>query len=167
MVLSSWNCVVRVAIREGNDVQDRPLDYAHLARTLLWVALAVSWLVMLAYARAAIVELPSEARLETSRMARIPTLGTLAWLVARSGLELAVMLALAWPVRRAWASRIAIAVAALPAWFIATAPLTLTAVEWVHRRWLALAWIALLIALIIAGVARAGRAIMTSSEGEP
>lgn len=112
--------------------------------------LVVSWLVMLYYAWRAFSTLPSPERLEHSRMARIPTLGAVGWLVLRSGTELVVMTALAWPARRRYATRLAFTVVLLPIWFVVTTPLTLTIMEWVHRRWLAGVWLALVCALLVA-----------------
>ena len=120
---------------------------ARLAPALFCAALAVSWVVMLRYAWSAFSTLPSAERLETSRMAHIPTLGVFGWLAVRSAIELVAMVALAWPARRRHATRLAVAAVVLPAWFIGTAPLTLTVVEWVHRRWLAGVWLALVLAL--------------------
>ena len=91
-------------------------------------------------------------------MSRIPTLGTLTWLGARSVLELAAMVGLAWPAARRYATRLFVALIALAGWFFATAPLTLTGVEWVHRRWLAAAWVAFVLALL---VTVAGRMLST------
>jgi hypothetical protein len=125
------------------------------ARTLFCGALAVSWLVMLLYAWSAFSSLPSPERLEISRMARLPTFTTMTRLAGRSAAELAVMIALAWPVPRRYVPRLLAAVLALPVWFILTVPLTLTVVEWVHRRWLAAAWIGLLLALIASLCCRA------------
>ena len=119
-----------------------------LPRILFCLALAISWVIMMAYAWSAFSTMPTPERLETSRMSRIPTLGTLTWLGARSMLELAAMVALAWPAARRYATRLFLALIALAGWFFATAPLTLTGVEWVHRRWLAAVWVTFLLALI-------------------
>lgn len=127
---------------------------SRFVRALLCVALFISWLVMLRYAWQAFSSLPSPERLEQSRMARIPTLGAVGWLAVRSACELTVLTALTWPVRRRYATRLAVAAVLLPLWFVATAPLTLTIMEWVHRRWLAGVWLAVLgalVATIIAG----------------
>jgi hypothetical protein len=108
---------------------------------------------MLLYAWSAFATFPSTERLERSHMAAIPTLATVAWLVVRSALELAVLLALLWPwSRRYYALRTATAALLLPVYFLMTAPLTLTLVEWVHRRWLAAVELALIAVLIGAAV---------------
>lgn len=120
-----------------------------LPRTLFCLALVISWVIMMAYAWSAFSTMPTPERLETSRMSRIPTLGTLTWLGARSALELAAMMGLAWPAARRYATRLFVALIALAGWFFATAPLTLTGVEWVHRRWLAVTWLAFLLALLV------------------
>lgn len=123
------------------------------------MALILSWLVMLLYAWSAFATFPSTERLERSHMAAIPTLATVAWLVVRSALELTVLLALLWPwSRRYYALRTATAALLLPVYFLLTAPLTLTLVEWVHRRWLAAVELALIAVLIGAAIgALAGR----------
>ena len=101
-------------------------------------------------------------------MSRIPTIGTLTWLAARSVLELAAMVGLAWPAARRYATRLLVALIALAGWFIATAPLTLTGVEWVHRRWLAAVWAGFLLALIVTAAGRmfsAGSQRLRAGEG--
>ena len=130
----------------------------------VWIALILSWLVMLLYAWSAFATFPSAERLERSHMTSIPTLATVGWLVVRSALEMSVLLALLWPwSRRLYALRTATAALLLPVYFLMTAPLTLTMVEWVHRRWLAgveLALIAVLIgSAIAAATARFNRAV--------
>lgn len=59
------------------------------------------------------------------------------------------MVGLAWPATRRYATRLFVALIALAGWFFATAPLTLTGVEWVHRRWLAAVWLGFLLALLV------------------
>lgn len=106
-------------------------------RVALWIVATASWPVMLLEAWSAFATLPSPERLETSRLAAIPTLRTVARLVMRSAAELAVVLALLWPWRERWYTRRLLGSAGLLAvWFVATAPLVLTRLEWVHRRWL-------------------------------
>lgn len=136
---------------------------ATLARSVLCIALVISWWVMLYHAWQAFSTLPTPERLEHSRMARIPSLGAVGWLVLRSAGETAVLTALAWPARRRYATRLTAAIVLLPVWFITTAPLTLSLMEWVHRRWLAGVWLVLLAALLITVVARGVRRASTAS----
>lgn len=132
-----------------------------LPRILFCLGLVITWVIMMAYAWSAFSTMPTPERLETSRMSRIPTLDTLTWLGARSALELAFLVGLAWPAARRYAARLFVGLIALGGWFFATAPLTLTGVEWVHRRWLAAVWLAFLLALIVTGAGRMFAAAVT------
>lgn len=127
----------------------------------IWLGLILGWLVMLLYLWAAFATLPSAERLEHTRMTAIPTLRTVALLGARSAVELAVLLVLLWPWwARFWALRLLAAALLFAVWFIATAPLTLSSIEWVHRRWIAAMSVVLLLSWIIvvtAGLTRAAR----------
>lgn len=124
-------------------------------RVGLWAGLIVGWLVMLVYLWSAFATFPSAERLEQARTVRIPTLRTLALIGARSTIELGLVLALLWPwFRRHYEIRIFAAVALLTGWFLATTPLSVSAVDWVHRRWLAATMVALMISLFIALAAR-------------
>jgi hypothetical protein len=112
--------------------------HARLWRLLVWCVLVIGWLYMLLRMWDSFATFPTEERLEHSRTVAIPTLQSLALLMGRSAIELAVVLALTWPwAARRWAARAWAAALLLAAWFIATAPLTLSGVMWVHRRWLA------------------------------
>jgi hypothetical protein len=107
-------------------------------RLAVWLGLILGWLVMLLHLWSAFATLPSPERLEQTRMVAIPTLQTLAFLVGRSALELAAVLAVLWPWRgRHYGLRVVAAAALLAVWFVATTPLSLSAIGWVHRRWLA------------------------------
>jgi hypothetical protein len=134
--------------------QRQPERRGHAGRNLrlfVWVALILSWLIMLLYAWSAFATFPSTERLERSQMAQIPTLTTVALIVLRSGIELSVLLALLWPwSRRFYELRVATAAVVLPIYFLMTAPLTLTRLEWVHRRWLAVVELGLLAVLAAA-----------------
>jgi hypothetical protein len=104
----------------------------------LWLGLIVGWLVMLLYLWAGFATFPSAERLEHSRMMAIPTLRTVALLGVRSVFELAVVLVVLWPGwSRLWAARLLTASLLLAAWFLVTTPLTLSTIDWVHRRWIA------------------------------
>jgi hypothetical protein len=106
---------------------------------------------MLLYAWSAFSTLPSAERLQESRLTQIPSLATLRNVVLRSAAELVALLLLLWPAARLYLVRVAAAVAALIAYFIATVPLSVTSLAWVHRRWLA-ALIIALAAVFISGV---------------
>lgn len=107
-------------------------------RTLAWAALVLGWLYMLLNLWSAFATFPSAERLEQSRLVAIPTLQSLALLVGRSVVELAVVLGLTWPWRaRLWITRVWAAAVIVAAWFLATTPLSVSATTWVHRRWLA------------------------------
>lgn len=125
-----------------------------LALTLL---LALSWLVLLPLLWQAFATLPTPERLEQSRMARIPTLGSFLYTTGRSALEFAALLALTWPRPRLYASRLAFASVALLGWFLYSTPLNVSRMEWLYRRWLALAVLALLLALLVEVLARLAR----------
>lgn len=107
---------------------------------------------MLLYMWTAFATLPSAERLGHSRMMPIPTLQTWALLALRSGLELGALLLLLlprWP--RYFALRMIAAALLLAGWFLATTPLTLSAMHWVHRRWLAAMAVALFGTGVLAG----------------
>jgi hypothetical protein len=106
-------------------------------RLLPWVALILGWLYMLLRMWSAFATFPSAERLEQARLVAIPTLGTLALLGLRSSVELAAVLALTWPwSARLWILRVWSAALIVAIYFVATAPLGISAVTWVHRRWL-------------------------------
>lgn len=137
--------------------QPAPSARRHLARTLrigVCAGLVLSWLVMLLYAWSAFSTVPSAERLEESRMTQIPTLFTFGMLALRSVVELIAVLALVWPAARLYLTRVLFAAIALAAYFLATAPLTVTLMEWVHRRWLAAVGVGLL-GVFIAGATAA------------
>lgn len=123
-------------------------------RLAFWIALVVSWLVQLPLLWAAFTTVPSAERLSRSHMIEIPTFGTVASTVAQSAVELAVVLALLFPWRpRGYLARLWLAAVGVWVWFIATTPLSLTRVAWVHRRWLAAVGAVLLLAAALATVA--------------
>jgi hypothetical protein len=122
----------------------------------LWTLLILGWLVMLLYLWSAFATFPSAERLEQSRTMPIPSLRAAALLVARSALELGAALLLLWPWRaRYYALRALAAAIGFGAWFIASTPLTISAMGWVHRRWLAAMILVLLLAFVAGAVARA------------
>lgn len=124
-------------------------------RIALWAGLVIGWLVMLLYLWSAFATLPSPERLEQARTVRIPTLRTVAVLVVRSGVELAAVLALLWPwSRRLFEVRMFAAGSLLTGWFLATTPLSMSTVDWVHRRWLAAMVVVLMTGLLVVLTAR-------------
>lgn len=117
------------------------------ARVLLIMLLVVSWVVMLALMWRQFWTPPPPELLEQGRMVRPPTLAALGMVVVWSALELAVLTTLLWP-GRYYRPRLAMTAVLLVPYFIFTTPLGINSVEQVHRRWLAL-----IAALLLAGVA--------------
>ncbi|HEU5208446.1 MAG TPA: hypothetical protein VFU06_03460 [Longimicrobiales bacterium] len=109
------------------------------ARFLFWLCLAVSWVILLPFLWSAVTTLPSPERLDQSRTVAIPTLGSFLRVMAVSAAELVAALLIIWPAwRSAYTLRLFGAAALLGMWFVFSAPMSLTRLEWVHRRWLAL-----------------------------
>jgi hypothetical protein len=124
-------------------------------RILVWCLLVAGWLFMLLHLWDAFAAFPSAERLEHSRTVAIPTLQTLGLLALRSTLELAAVLVLTWPWwDRRWIARVWTTALLVTAWFIITAPLTLSRMMWVHRRWLVAMALGLALAGAVAGVSR-------------
>ena len=121
-------------------------------RFVFWLLLIASWIALLPFLWGAFSTVPSAERLAQSHTVEIPTLGTLARVVLVSALELGVALAAAWPRGRLYGARLGAGAAGLAAWFIASAPLGITRLEWMHRRWLALVVVGLAGAAVVAGV---------------
>lgn len=122
-------------------------------RALLWLGVALSWIVLLPLLWSAVTTLPSAERLEQTRTAAIPTLRTLVMVIALSAAEAAFALLLLWPRwRGAYTARLLGAAVVLGAWFVASTPLSMSRLDWVHRRWLAL----VAFGLMIVGVFRLG-----------
>lgn len=141
---------------------------ADTARFLLWVLVATSWLTLLPLLWSAFATLPSAERLEQSHMAEIPTLATLGWTVLRSGLEAGAVLILLWPWwRRRFLLRLWLAAVAALVWFLATIPLSLTRMSWIHRRWLAALGLGLLVAAGVWTLVRSARQLGRASPGRP
>lgn len=133
-------------------------------RFIFWLALAASWVVLLPFLWSAVSTLPSAERLEQTRTVAIPSLGSFLRVMAMSAAELAVTLLLTWPTwRRAYTFRLLGAAALLGAWFVFSAPMSLTRLEWAHRRWLAL----LAFAVLAAGAYRLFRGMMRRLRPRP
>lgn len=131
-----------------------------LVRFTLPAALVLGWLIMLPLLWRAFTTVPSAERLRESRMVRIPTLDTVIQQAGLSAIELGVALLLTWPGRFAL-TRLWIAAIGAWAWFLATAPLGLSTVQWVHRRWLAATALVLLACAIGAVILRLVRRTRT------
>ncbi|HEX6588936.1 MAG TPA: hypothetical protein VF039_07935 [Longimicrobiales bacterium] len=126
-------------------------------RFVFWLLLIASWIALLPFLWSAFSTVPSAERLAQSHTVEIPTLGTLARVVLVSALELGVALAAAWPRARLYVARLAAGALVLATWFIASAPLGITRLEWTHRRWLALVIVGLAGAAVVVGVRDAVR----------
>lgn len=115
-------------------------------RALVWLGVALSWVILLPLLWSAVTTLPSPERLEQTRTAAIPTLRTLLIVIALSAAEAAFALLLLWPRwRGAYTGRLLGAAVGLGAWFVASTPLSMSRLDWVHRRWLALVAFGLMI----------------------
>lgn len=112
--------------------------------------------------------IPSAERLAQSRMVEIPTLRTVAVLLVQSAVEAGLLLALLVPWRpRRYLARLWLAAFAIWVWFLATTPLGLTRMAWIHRRWLAGVGAALLVAATILTAARLLTGPRRSTPGRP
>jgi hypothetical protein len=104
-------------------------------RLLLPVAVAASWVVLVLLMRREFWTLPAAEALVRERMVRPPGMQDLQGLAVRSGAEMLVIVALVWP-GRAWIARVTTAALGAGVYFLATAPMALTSVALLHRRWL-------------------------------
>lgn len=134
------------------------IDLERATRIGFWLILALSWVVAVAYMWEAMSRVPSAERLETSRLVHIPTPRTFMTAAIFSAMELGVVLAALWPWRPGfYASRLGATALALITWFIMTTPMSVSRMDWVHRRWLAFTTAAILLALVVLLVYRALR----------
>ncbi len=118
---------------------------------MFWLALALSWVVLLPFLWSAVTSMPPPERLGQSRTVPIPTLATFVRVMAVSAAEMAVALLISWPAwPRAYTARLFAAATVIAGWFVFSTPMAMTRLEWVHRRWLAL----LAFVLFAAGVYR-------------
>jgi hypothetical protein len=115
-----------------------------------------SWIAMLALMRIEFWTVPPPEALARERMVRLPTPETLRGTALRSTAEVALLLLATIP-GRAWVSRVALAGGMLALYFVLGAPLSVTSVEQVHRRWLALVALALLATAAGAALVRLAR----------
>jgi len=131
------------------------------ARLVFWLALALSWVILLPLLWSAVSTLPSAERLEQTRTVPIPTLASFLRVMAVSAAELAAVLLVTWPGwSRAYTARLFAAAMMVGVWFVMSVPMTLTRLGWVHRRWLAL----VAFALFAAGVYRLARRLMPEGQ---
>lgn len=114
-------------------------------RSVLWLLLVASWLICVWRMWVALQNVPPPEQLAQPRMMRIPTPTVFGVAVAKSGLELGVLLGLLLPWwRRYYHARLAAAAIGVSLWFVVSTPLGLSRMEWVHRRWLAIVSVTLL-----------------------
>lgn len=124
-------------------------------RIVLWVVLILSWVVLIPLLWSAFMTVPSAERLQQSRMIEIPTFATFQLIAVESAVELLVVAALLFPWRaRFYLSRLWVTALGVCVWFIASTPLSLTRLAWVHRRWLAAVGVTLLLCAVVGTVAR-------------
>lgn len=118
-------------------------------RTAVVTLIGVSWVVLVVMMWRAYHTLPSAEQLADVRHVRPPLPADFLLNLTKS-LVVAVLLTVAlWPrATRRYILRVAIALLALIVWFVMTVPLDLNTMEWLHRRWLALMILLLLLTLI-------------------
>lgn len=137
-------------------------------RFLLLLALVVSWAVAVPFMWKAVTTVPGAARLQEmqSKIMHVPSPATFVRVAAQSLAELVVLAIALWPWwRRLWMTRLLVAFLALGAWAVATMPLELTELEWIHHRWMVGVDVLLLVAFLATGAARTARAIARGPEG--
>lgn len=141
---------------QGAEAIQEPERGARWARVALWISLLVAWGVMVAYMWDAVTTIPDSERLGESRLIVIPGARTLVTSVIFSAFELAVVLAVLWPGWSAyWATRLSVTALALVTWFVMTTPMReLSRLDWVHRRWLAFMFLAVVVALVATALYR-------------
>lgn len=125
---------------------------SRIATIYRWAALgfvAASWAILAVLMWRAFHTLPSAEALADARQVRPPLPADLLLNLGES-LAVAILLAgVLWPSRaRRYILRVGIALIALVAWFIMSVPLDLNTMEWLHRRWLALMTVMLLLTLL-------------------
>lgn len=137
------------------------------APVVFWAFLVVTWVVAVYYLWDAMTTIPSAERLERSKMVAIPTPRTFFAAAAFSAMELAVVLAALWPWRtQYYATRLAVTALVMGTWFVLTTPMQLSRMDWVHRRWLALVILTLVVALGAVLLYRLARRLAGSRRGE-
>ena len=131
------------------------------ARRGFWLLLLASWIVMVAFMWDAMTTIPSAERLQQSRLVEIPGPRRFFAAAAFSAMEMAVVLAALWPWQPAYyASRLAITALGVATWFLITVPPGLSAMDRVHRQWLAFLVLAQVAGLAVLRVHRAARAVL-------
>ncbi len=144
------------------------MPWGRVGRIVLTAAIAVSWLVTVPLMWHAVTTVPSAARLQamSSRIMHVPTPTTFLRTTGQSLVELLVLLLLLWPFwRPLWLTRVLVAFLALGTWAVLTMPLELTNLEQVHHQWLVGCDVALLLAIVLAILARVWQAIRRTRRG--
>jgi hypothetical protein len=131
-------------------------------RQLLFLLVLISWPVTAFLMWQQLWMLPDAEILRLPRMVRPPTMQAFTRETVIAAGEVLVIAALVWPRRRLYATRLLVAAAALPVWFLVTVPRGLTTVDQVHRRAVAalilLLWISLVTLIVWRIARRLGRA---------
>lgn len=132
----------------------------------MWVLLIGLWIGAVYFMWDAMTTVPSADRLEETRLAAIPTPRTFFAAVAFSAMELALVLAAAWPWRpELYASRLALGALIMVTWFVSTVPMELSGMDRVHRQWLALTILTLVAAVVVVLSYRLARRIVVRPRG--
>lgn len=130
-------------------------------RQLLFLLVLISWPVTAFLMWQQLWTLPDPEILRLPRMVRPPTMQAFTREAIIAAGEVLVIATLVWPRRRFYATRLLVAAAALPIWFLITVPRGLTTVDQVHRRVVAalilLLWISLVMLVVWRIARRLGR----------
>jgi hypothetical protein len=119
-------------------------------RTAVVTLIGVSWVVLVVMMWRAYHTLPSAEQLADARHVRPPLPADLLLNLTKSLMVAVLLTAGLWPrATRRYILRVTIALMALIVWFVTTVPLDLNTMEWLHRRWLALLILLLLLTLIV------------------
>jgi hypothetical protein len=119
-------------------------------RMALAGAIALSWLVLVVMMWRAYHTLPSAEALADARAVRPPLPADFLFHGAQSFAVAVLLIAGLWPrAARRYILRVTTGLCALVAWFLITVPLDLNTMEWLHRRWLALIILLLLLTLMV------------------
>ena len=123
---------------------------ASVYRATVVVVIGSSWLLLIVLMWRAYHTLPSAEQLADDRHVRPPLPADFLMNVMQSLAVTLLLIAALWP-GSTWRYllRVAVALIALVAWFLMTVPLDLNTMDWLHRRWLALMIVLLLLTLIV------------------
>jgi hypothetical protein len=136
----------------------------HRYRVAVSLVIFISWLTLVVLMWRAFRTLPTAAELADARHIRPPLPADFIRNLLTSTAEMVVLVVILWPrwVRQ-YILRVALALAMLVAWFFATVPLDLNTMEWLHRRWLALLVVLLLVILLSYPILQRRNAVETQS----